>query len=519
MNELRAESQVAAGTASPGAGWIRAASLAVLASLLVLGLFWPTAWSMVEIWSRSQTFTHGFLILPITLWLVWHRRHHLAAVVPEFSWVGLVAFLFAALVWLAGDVADALVVAQFGLVGMLVGAVWAILGNQAARELIFALGFLFLAVPVGEALVPPLMEFTASFTVGLLRLTGIPVYRDGLFFSLPSGNWSVVDACSGIRYVIASVTLGVLYAYLAYQSSWRRVAFILVSALVPVLANGLRAYSIVMIAHLSDMKLATGIDHLIWGWAFFGIVMLIIFSIGAIWREPEATAPPPAAAAAIAMHGRGVTLGAIAIIIAMVVLRAGADGISDHRSAAIAPTVLPSVVGDWVQVEERPWKWGPHFLPAELRTTLTYRRGNLPLTVDIAHFIQQRQDAEVINSQNQIVYGRFGRETDWRVANEAKAEFDTSDGPLAADTFRVRGPQSLAVWRWYRIGARYTTNPYLAKLYQAIDRMTLNRTDGAVVVVAAPLDAEDRPPEAEVRAFIRDFVPALSHALDASIGE
>jgi EpsI family protein len=95
----------------------------------------------------------------------------------------------------------------------------------------------------------------------------------------------------------------------------------------------------------------------------------------------------------------------------------------------------------------------------------------------------------------------------------------TGEGAVDADAFWLRGPQSLAVWRWYRIGARYTTNPYLAKLYQAIDRLTLNRTDAAIVLVAAPLDARDQPPEAEVRNFVRDFVPALSHALDASVGE
>jgi exosortase A len=500
-------------------GWRRAATLAVLASLLTLGLFWPTAWSMVETWSRSETFTHGFLVVPISVWLIWHRRHHLAAVVPEFSGFGLAAFLFSALAWLAGDVADALVVAQFGLVGMIVGGVWAILGNRAARELAFALLFLFFAIPVGEALIPPLMEFTASTAVSLLRLTGVPVYREGLFFSIPSGNWSVVEACSGIRYVIASVTLGVLYAYLAYQSRWRRLAFILVSALVPVLANGLRAYLIVLIAHLSDMKLAAGVDHLIYGWVFFGVVMLIMFSVGAIWREPEAVVPPPAARAAIAEHGRGVALGAAAVIIAALLLRWAVVQMATHQSLAKAPTALPAAVGDWAQTPERPWAWSPIFLPAELGLSTTYRRGETALTVDVAHFVQQRQGAEAINSQNMIVrHGERGGAL-WRVASQGEARFDSAEGPVAAETFVVRGPQSLTVWRWYRIGTRYTTNHYLAKLYQAVDRLTLNRTDGAIVVVAAPLDARDQPPEAEVRAFLRDFVPALSAALDASVGE
>ena len=86
----------------------------------------------------------------------------------------------------------------------------------------------------------------ASPDFSTIRRTGIPVYREGLYFMLPSGNWSVVEACSGVRYIIASITLGVLYAYLTYRSAWRRVLFVLVSALVPVLANTGRAYIIVM---------------------------------------------------------------------------------------------------------------------------------------------------------------------------------------------------------------------------------------------------------------------------------
>ena len=496
-------------------GWRLAAVMTVVVSLAILGLFWPTAWSMIDTWGRSETFTHGFLVLPITLWLVWHRRHHVVAVVPSFSWLGLAAFLAAALGWLAGDLADALVVAQLGLVGMLVGGIWATLGNQAAKQLVFALAFLFFAVPVGEALVPPLMEFTASFTVGLLRLTGIPVYREGLFFSIPSGNWSVVEACSGIRYVIASVTLGVLYAYLAYQSLWRRLAFILASALVPVVANGLRAYIIVMIGHLSDMKLATGVDHLIYGWVFFGVVMLAVFSIGAIWREPEIAPPAPAPGAVIATHQLGVMSAAVAVVVAAILLRLGADRIAEHQSVVHAPTALPQTIGDWVETGVRPWSWSPSLLPAELRTATAYRRGSMTITLDVAHFVQQRQDAEVINSQNQVV---SAKDASWRVVDQGAARFETAEGPLDADVLRVRGPQSLAVWRWYRIGSRYTNNPYVAKLYQAVDRLTLSRTDGAIVLVAAPLDAQERPPEAEVRAFVHDLLPALSETLDGAIG-
>jgi len=516
LNKIRQGLPAATDATSPGAGWMRSGTLAALASLLILALFWPTAWAMVEIWWHSETFTHGFLVLPITIWLIWHRRQHVAAVVPAFSWIGFGAFLIAALVWLAGYLADVRVVAQFGLVGMLIGAVWAIVGSRAAKQMTFPLAFLFFAVPVGEALILPLMEFTADFTVGLLRLTGIPVYRDGLSFSIPSGNWSVVEGCSGIRYIIASLTLGVIFAYLTYQSWWRRVAFIVISGLVPILANGLRAYLIVMIGHLSDMKLAHGVDHLIYGWVFFGFVMLILFSIGTIWREPELTAPAPAALGAAAPFRKGIVLGTIGVVLGAVLVRVGAEQIAAHHSMVKGPTALPTSVGEWSQVGGRPWAWSPVLLPAELGAAVSYQRNDLILTVDVAHFVRQSDAAEAVNVQNKI----WPQKTPpWRVVAQGRTNLQTGDGGLAADTFMLRGPKSLMVWRWYRIGARYTANPYIAKLYQALDRLTLDRTDGAIVMVAAPVDGRDQPPEAEVQEFVRDFLPALSAALDASVGE
>ncbi len=113
---------------------------------------------------------------------------------------------------------------------------------------------------------------------------------------MPNGRWSVIEACSGVRYLIASLVVGTLFAYLNYTTMWRRFAFVGVSIVVPIVANWLRAYMIVMLGYLSDNRIATGVDHIIYGWVFFGLVMLLMFWIGARWQEPEHAAPSPAAA-------------------------------------------------------------------------------------------------------------------------------------------------------------------------------------------------------------------------------
>jgi exosortase/archaeosortase family protein len=159
--------------------------------------------------------------------------------------------------------------------------------RPVTRALMFPLLFLYFAVPIGEFALPTLMEWTADFTVAALRLTGIPVYREGLQFVIPSGNWSVVEGCSGVRYMMASVMVGSLFAYLNYQSMRKRLLFLGVSILVPLIANWLRAYMIVMLGHLSNNRIATGVDHLVYGWVFFGVVITVMFMIGSRWAEPD----------------------------------------------------------------------------------------------------------------------------------------------------------------------------------------------------------------------------------------
>jgi exosortase A len=261
--------------------------LVLLLTVLVIFIFvFANSWhSIVNIWSRSETFTHGYLVAPASLWLLWTRKDFYKQLCPESSALGFIGVVIFGFIWLVADLAHVLVLEQFALVGMLVCLIWSLLGNQITQNMQFPLFFLFLMVPFGEDFVPFLMEYTASFVVGMLHLTGISVYREGLHFTLTSGNWSVVEACSGIRYLIASITLGLVYAYLNYLNYRKRLIFILASILVPIIANGFRAYMIVMIGHLSDMKLATGVDHIIYGWIFFGLVMLLLFYIGSFWHD------------------------------------------------------------------------------------------------------------------------------------------------------------------------------------------------------------------------------------------
>src|SRR5438105_2613835 len=332
----------------------------------VLALYWRTAESIVAIWMRSETFAHGFVVVPISLWLVWRRRDALAQIAAKPWWPALAVVAAAGALWLVASAADALGVKQFALLFMIQAGIVTIVGKNLARALVFPLAFLVFAVPAGEIFVPTLIDWTADFTISALRWSGVPVYREANHFIIPSGAWSVVEACSGIRYIIASVMVGTIFAAVAYRSTRRRIAFLAASAVVPIVANWLRAYMIVMLAHLTNNKLAVGVDHIIYGWVFFGVVMLLLFWVGSFWQESE-SAPHAPALTPLKSDGTPGTdsrslfvaaIGAIAI--------AGIWPPIEGVVARPVTTEVPALralagVGGWMPLPETSAPWKPHY--------------------------------------------------------------------------------------------------------------------------------------------------------------
>ncbi|MGZ3238602.1 MAG: exosortase A, partial [Burkholderiaceae bacterium] len=171
-------------------------------------IYFDTARSIVDIWNSSETFAHGYIILPISLWLIWKRRQALALMSPTPFWPGLLLITICGLGWLLAELGDVQVVRQYAFVAMIVLTAVTILGVRITWSMAFPLCFLLLAVPFGDVFIEPLINFTADFTVWALQATGIPVLRNGSTFEIPTGSWSVVQACSGVRYLISSITLG-----------------------------------------------------------------------------------------------------------------------------------------------------------------------------------------------------------------------------------------------------------------------------------------------------------------------
>lgn len=496
-------------TLSPA--WRRALPALLLGLVAVLLLYWDTARTMVAIWDRSETYAHAFVVPPIVLWLIWRQRAVLAAQTPRPSPLFLWPIAAMALLWLLGELVAVNAATQLAFTAMLVLVVPATLGWSTARCIAFPLGFLFFAVPIGEFMTPQLMEWTADFTIAALRLSGVPVYREGLQFVIPSGNWSVVEACSGIRYLIASVMVGTLFAYLNYNSLKRRLIFIGVSIVLPLAANWLRAYLIVMLGHLSSNKLATGADHLVYGWVLFGLIMLALFMIGARWAEPAATpAPAERLAASGVPASRWPMLLVLALLIAAPPLIVQAlEAESEAQTLQLAPPDLAAQA--WQRAEPSGNGFKPQFRNPAAELNVGYQRaGGAEVGLYIGYYRQQSYQSKLISSSN-VLYS--SNDAGWVQV----AQGWTTEQGRAWRTAELRGAhlgagqdaRRLRVWQLYWVNGRYTSSDWLAKLYGAFGRLSGQGDDAAVLIIYAD-KTETAQDEALLATFARDNMDGLS---------
>ncbi len=453
--------------------------------------FRDTLQAMVEVWG-TENYQHGYVIAPMALWLAWRNREEILAQPLAPFWPAAIPLAGACTVWMTGRLAGVNAVEQFALVGMLPCALALVFGWRVAWALAYPLGFLIFAVPFGEGFYPVMMERTADFTVYAVRLSGVSVFQEGLFFELPTGRWSVVEACSGLRYLLAALPLAALYAHTAWRSWLIRSQFIAMTATVAIVANWLRAYLIVMLGHLSGMKLAVGVDHLLYGWIFFGIVMMAVFWIGSRWpdragvrlvegredRHARASGPARLAFALVA------ALGVIGVAVA------GAGRLQDQGGPTVRLQAFESAVAGGIASSIlAPYR--PVYTGGVARI-----EGRLVRYPDVrllaVQYVRQQRHGEMITYENGVNPGRVDSGQSWRVTARAIRNPETQGAVFpggAVNEYRVAGPAgSYLVWEWFWVNGRTLFDPTRIKLHTAFDLLRGRGDESLSFVAWVPLE-------------------------------
>ncbi|WP_168453349.1 exosortase A [Sphingopyxis microcysteis] len=437
--------------------WQRHLAALALLTGAILALFWRDAADMAGIWWNSSTFTHCLLIVPMIGWLVSQRIDLLRPLTPAFWWPALVWMAVAGLVWLVGEAAGVGLFRQLGLILMLQGAVGATLGEKLVRGLLFPLCYALLLVPFGEELVPLLQTFTAHISVILLHLSGISAEMEGVFITTPAGFFEVAEECSGVNFLIAMLAYAVFAAHLCFKSWTRRVVFVAAALATTILANALRAYGTMVAAEIWGIEAAGGIDHIFYGWIFFGLVIVIVMLVARRWFDR------PANDVAVDVTGldgaprfAGAAKAVLPAALAIPLIFAGWAWLVGGRSAPLPATMAVEAPRGWSETRAEGMAWAPRFDGADQRLLRHFVDTNgRRVTVAIGGYERQAEGREV------VAFGQGAVDPDSKWA--WSASLPAVDG---ARTERLLhpGPVLRDAATWYLVNGAITGDPRGAKL-------------------------------------------------------
>lgn len=491
-------------------------ALAILLTTVFV-VFAQTFGSMLNTWLRSATFLHGILIFPISGYLIWRKRRELRQLKPEICWTGAPVLLILSLAWWVADALGIQVAKQFAVIAMIGAAVVTVMGPRFAGRIAFPLGYLIFAVPIGEALVPYLIDYTAAFTVKALNFTGIPVFRDGRYFSIPAGDFEVARACSGIRYLLAALALGTLFAHFMFRSNSKRAYFMLFSIVMPIVANGLRAYGIVLLAQYVSVDFATGVDHIIFGWIFFGVVIFLMFIIGSRFSDRDSEmihrSPTEQTVSRQKFEAVGHPMATLALLgISTVCVVAGpalAASVAGRAPSLDSMAIgLPTDLRGWSAVVSEDSDWRPEYRGAHHEAFGRYTRGDSSVDLAVAQYRgTQQQGVELASSENSIVDSAR-----WRIGNMQTILVRLDNG----SEFRINEAivQSRSdmrvVWFWYDVDGAHAISDLQVKLLEARGMILGVRSQSSAVLVSTGASSDIEADRALLREFVRvAFDPIL----------
>lgn len=472
-----------------------------VAWLGLIALFLGDWRDMALQWWDSSTYNHILLIPPILVWLVLQRSTETARLVPKAWWPGLVVLGSAVFLWVLGDFSGLNLARQLAVVVMLQGAALALLGPRVAAAQLFPLAYMLTLVPFGDELIPFLQTITAKLTMALLAITQVPATIDGVFITTSFGYFEVAEACSGVKFLIAMIAYGALVSNVCFACWRRRAGFMALSVVVPILANGVRAWGTIYIARWRGIEFAASFDHIFYGWVFFAVVMGLVMLVGWRFFDRQVDAPlvDSAALERSALLARLERM-AVAAPLALALIGALALGglgwsAAANRIAAPMPDyiALPQVPG-WRLEERSPAaEWHPLHTGADHRLTARYAdgKGNV-VDLSFALYASQGDGKEA---------GGFGEGALPLGSHWAWEEAGPSFADAKSDVIQAPGPVHRLAVTWLRSGDLLTGSNSRLKLANIEDRLLLRARPTMTLILSAEA-ATGVPPETAIRAFL-----------------
>ena len=505
----------------PRDGWRVAGISIIMLLLLTFVLYQQTILYLIGKWNQLEIgeYGHGYLVLAISAYLVFYNRLMLVALTPCPEYRAIVAVVSASMLWLIAALVDIEMLQTVALLLLVLSILWALLGSRVTKILVFPVFYIGFAIPIWFPLSPILQDLTADAVFWIIRVMEIPALRIENMIVLPAGKLSIEEACSGLRYFLAALTLGSLYGYLNYVTFRARLFVLLVAAGAAVLANMLRVFIVVYLAYKTDMQHPLVHDHLYLGWYLFGGLVVVLLTIDARLhrnRLPGSNRTADTAATKQVPCNKGKSQIMVSVLVVALLVSAGPGIIfwlSEQPQLDSNPVKIefPSATVEWPYMEADEDSWTPLYRGAIAHKMAFHDKNNRAIHLYLGVYPSQMQGEELINDLNRISDDKI-----WRIIYQREKVYNVNGQQVLEQLLEKNDGTQRLVWYWYRVAGQNTVNKYQAKMLQVLG-IVKGMQQASVIAIASKIDGEPEDTRKILGKFVKTMASSIESITDSKI--
>ena len=484
-------------------------------------------------WGRDD-YSHCALIPFVFLYLLWEKRRQLEAAEPSPSGAGFLPLAGGiGLFWL-GELGGDFFSLYLSLWLVLVGLLWIHLGWRMVRTMGFALLIMPTMFPLpgflDARLLLELKLASSRLGVAMLQAAGVSAHREGNVIDLGCTQLQVVDACSGMRYVLPLMVLSLLMAHWCRAEPWKKAALVATAVPLAILINSLRIAATGILSGLRGSQAAEGFFHGFSGGLIFlfalPVLLLVMRLLNRIARagtgNPTAKVPRSGTTREVkAWAGEGTSFMrslAQPVFVAAVVLLSATIALShgvrfDEEVPLTIPFArFPSELGEWTGVRQAmEARFIEALHPSDSLMLACRNDAGREVFFSAVYYGSQRK-GEAVHSPETCLPG-----SGWEVRASGTASIDKGNGKrmqVSRAVIAKNGSVQL-VYFWFPQRGRILTSLYQVKLSAFRDALVRHRTDGALVRIVTPVYGGEDSGAADKRliGFVKIMNPVLEKHL------
>jgi exosortase D (VPLPA-CTERM-specific) len=514
---------------------------AIYAILLAVMYYSTYDWLIRIDWSRDD-YNYCYLIPLVVLYLIWEKRNKWSVEPAVPCWGGLLIMAPGVLLFWFGELAGELFSIYISSWLAVVGILWAHNGWRKLKTMTFPLFMSLFLFPlphfINTKLTFSLKLLSSEIGIKIIQLFGMSAYREGNVIDLGFTKLQVVDACSGLRYLIPLFIMGVLMAWFYRAALWKRIVIALSSIPLSIATNSLRIALTAVLYQSIGPVAAEGFFHDFEGFVIF--IFSFVVLLCEIWVlrkiipgpdesflksnksinvskyqsvKTEETVSKCQSVKVSFLQPQFIT--AVAILVVTLTIHSTVD--FREKIPSSRPFIqFPLAIGEWQGKRQFLDKQFIDALQFSDYTSVDYsKHDSMPVNVYVAYYESQRKGSS-IHSPETCLPG-----SGWLFKEAGTVTIPLYvKSPSSVTVMRAlmeRGGSTQLVYFWFNQRGRILTNPYEMKIYNIWDALTKKRTNGALVRFITPMAASEKVEDADKRlkSFIKEMIPTLNEFIPA----